>query len=100
MTNYIDTVKDELSKHITVGKGLMNLYSLLVIIKGEDTTLKDVHDAWSLNINITWDKEQFGDHRSLIPFDELSPETQAKDQKYVDAIRTTALILAGQGAKL
>ena len=43
--NYIDEVKEELSKHIRVGKGLMNVYSLLVLVKGTDTTLKDVHDA-------------------------------------------------------
>lgn len=91
--NYIDEVKEELSKHVKVGKGLMNLYSLLVLIKGEDVTLKDVHDAWSLNINQTWDKEKNGEHWSLIPFDQLKYETQIKDQNYVDAIKKTAKIL-------
>lgn len=88
--NYIDEIKEELTKHIKIGKGLQNVYSLLVLIKGEDVTLKDVHDAWSVNINTTWDREQFGEHRSLIPFDQLSKEIQDKDQAYVDAIKLTA----------
>lgn len=91
--NYIDEVKEELAKHIRVGKGLMTVYSVLVLVKGEETTLEDVHDAWSVNINNTWDREQFGEHRSLIPFDELSETVQRKDQDYVDAIRTTARVL-------
>ena len=49
--NYIDEVKEELAKHIRVGKGLMNVYSLLVLVKGTDTTLEDVHDAWAVNSN-------------------------------------------------
>ena len=93
--NYIDEVKEELANHIKVGKGLMNVYSLLVLIKGEETTLEDVHDAWAVNINQTWTQQNpgLGDHYSLIPFDQLKPETAAKDQKFVDAIRKTAKIL-------
>lgn len=91
--NYIDEIKEELAKHIKVGKGLMNVYSLLVLIKGEDTTLEDVHDAWSVNINQTWDFATHGNHRSLVPFNELAKEVQDKDQHYVDGIRKTALML-------
>lgn len=91
--NYIDEIKDELRKHITVGKGLQDVYALLVLVKGEDVTLKDVHDAWSVNINKTWDHAQYGNHRSLIPFHLLIPEVQSKDGKYVDAIKATARAL-------
>ena len=91
--NYIDEAKAELAKHVQVGKGLMNVYTLLVLVKGEDTTLKDVHDAWALNINKTWDKETNGEHFSLIPFDDLRDEVKYKDQKYVDAIHKTAVAL-------
>lgn len=92
--NYIDEAKQELSKHVKIGKGLTDLYALLALVKGEDTTLKDVHDAWAMNINRTWDKEQFGEHFSMIPFEELKPETAAKDQRFVDAIHATAKVLA------
>lgn len=95
--NYVDEVREELAKHIRVGKGLMRVYSLLVIVKGEDTTLQDVHDAWAVNINETWDRETNGEHRSLIPFDQLTKEIQDKDQNYVDAIRKTARILKERG---
>jgi hypothetical protein len=105
--NYIDEIKEELSKHITVGKGLMRVYSLLVLIKGEEVTLKDVHDAWAVNINENWDKDKIGaeghkigDHWSVIPFDRLKQETQEKDKEYVTAIRDTALILKGRNRTL
>lgn len=91
--NYIDQAKEELSKHIKVGKGLTELYALLALVKGEETTLKDVHDAWAMNINRTWDKAQFGEHFSMIPFEELKPETAEKDQRFVDAIHATARAL-------
>lgn len=97
--NYVEEVKTELAKHIKVGKGLMNYYSLLVLLLGEDTTLADVHDAWSVNINQTWDFDTNGNHRSLIPFDELSAEIQAKDQKFVDAIHETTRALKARGVK-
>ena len=95
--NYIDEVKEELAKHIRVGKGLMNVYSLLVLVKGTDTTLEDVHDAWAVNINDYWDKETNGEHFSMVPFNDLKPETAAKDQKFVDAIHKTTKALKARG---
>lgn len=97
--NYIDIAQEELAKHIKVGKGLMDYYTLLVFTLGEMTTLGDVHDAWSVNINRTWDKETYGPHRSLIPFNDLPKEIQEKDQKYVDAIHKTAKALKAKGMK-
>lgn len=91
--NYIDEVKEELLKRVKIGKGLQNVYALLVLVKGEETTLKDVHDAWAVNINQSWDKEQFGEHYSLIPFDQLKKETQDKDSRFVDAIHEVARTL-------
>jgi mannitol-1-phosphate/altronate dehydrogenase len=91
--NYIDEAREELLKHVKIGKGLQNVYALLVLVKGEETTLKDVHDAWSVNINQTWDKEQFGEHYSLVPFDQLKQETQEKDNKFVEAIHAAARAL-------
>ena len=97
--NYIEEVQTELAKHIKVGKGLMDYYSLLVLLLGEETTLADVHDAWAVNINRTWKKENptLGEHRSVIPFDQLKEETQIKDQKFVDAIHKTARNLKERG---
>lgn len=91
--NYVDEAKAELLKHVKIGKGLQNVYALLVLVKGEETTLKDVHDAWAVNMNLTWDREQYGEHYSLIPFDQLKKETQDKDQKFVDAIHAASAAL-------
>lgn len=95
--NYVDEVKTELAKHINVGKGLMNYYSLLVLLLGEETTLADVHDAWAVNINDYWDKETNGEHFSMVPFNDLKPETAAKDQRFVDAIHKTKRNLKARG---
>lgn len=91
--NYVDEIKQELLKQVNIGKGLQDVYALLVLVKGEEVTLEDVHDAWSVNINKTWDFEQYGNHRSLIPFNQLSKEVQDKDQNYVDAIKNVAKII-------
>ena len=97
--NYIDEVQTELAKHLRVGKGLMDYYTLLVLILGEETTLADAHDAWAVNINRTWRQQNptLGDHRSVIPFDQLTKEVQDKDQNYLDAIHKTARILKERG---
>lgn len=60
-------------------------YAVLVRAKGVNTTSEDVHDVWSL-----WASLVQPDHRSLIPFDELSPAVQAYDDLYRDAIREVA----------
>lgn len=83
--NYVEEVRELLSKKIKVNNNLLNLYSLLVLTKGENVTLEDVHDAWSLDKNRT-----FPEHKSLIPFKELSYEVQQKDFPYVKAIREVA----------
>lgn len=88
MANYIQQVKDALSEfHPSLAPELLDAYALLVLVRGEDVTLKDVHDAWSV-----WKNNIRPDHRSLIPFEELSPEVQAMDEKYANSIRIVATI--------
>lgn len=90
--NYIQEVQQELSKHIRVGKGLLNYYSLLVMVLGENTNLIDVHDAWAI------DKSAYmPEHRSIVLFDQLTPEVQELDRKYVEAIHKTAKNLKARG---
>jgi hypothetical protein len=64
---------------------LYRIYALLALTVGEDVTAEHVHDAWSV-----WRAETKPDHKSLIPFAELTPDVQALDDKYVDAIRAVA----------
>lgn len=81
--NYVQQKISEFRNlHPTMDERLVDLYILLVFVKGEDVTLEDVHDAWSI-----WKNKIRSDHRSLVPFDELTPEIQNYDQKYVDSIK-------------
>lgn len=64
---------------------LAQLYTLLALTKGSETTLEDVHDAWSI-----WTAATRGAHKSLIPFAELTHDVQELDRKYVDGIHRAA----------
>ena len=85
---YIDDARDALLTQypaLVHKPGLANLYLLLVLVKGEDVTLQDVHDAWAV-----WKSKIHPGHTNLVPFGELSPETQAKDAAYADGIAAAA----------
>jgi hypothetical protein len=69
---------------------LYRIYAVLCLAKGEATTLEDVHDAWA-----AWRSGNLANHRSLVPFDQLTPAVQALDQPYVDAIHAVARELKG-----
>lgn len=60
---------------------LLRLYTLLALVKGSDTTLEDVHDAWAI-----WQQTTDATHRSLVPFDQLTQEVQELDRPYTEAI--------------
>lgn len=82
--NYIQKAKEILSKKIDVENDLLNLYTLLVFTKAGKATLEDIHDAWSI-----WRNETKPDHKSLIPFSELTQEVQEMDREYTEAINST-----------
>lgn len=84
--NYIQQTKERLSKKIDVENDLLDLYTLIVFLKGKTATLEDIHDAWSI-----WRNNTKPDHKSLIPFDELSPEIQELDREYMLAIHETSV---------
>ena len=75
--SYATDVADALMVETSIPPELAKLYALLVLTKGDDTTLRDVHDAWAL-----W----AGEHRSAVPFDDLTAEVQELDRPYMDAI--------------
>ncbi len=64
---------------------LYRIYAVLALAKGEGVTAEDVHNAWAAwaTVDRPW-------HASLRPFADLSPEVQALDEPYVDAIRRVA----------
>lgn len=90
--NYLDAtarrVEHEIAPNLRPeerGADLYRLYGLLVLVKGVDCTLEDVHNAWS-----AWMTTDEPDHDALVPFEELSPETREKDRPYLNAIRRAA----------
>ena len=82
---YTNKIREELNKELqmefTHYEGLLDVYTLLVLVKGKKCTNENVHDAWSI-----WQNNIDQEHRSLIPFKELTKEVQDLDSKYRDTI--------------
>ncbi len=84
--NYVERVVDQLTEELDdCDEDLLRLYALLVLVKGQDCTEEDVHNAWSL-----WRAMSNPTHSALIPFNQLSATTQALDTPYAEAIRVVA----------
>ena len=86
--NYINTAQARLKKIIDVPKELLDLYTLLIFVKGKNTTLEDIHDAWSI-----WRNNTNPIHKSLRPFNELPFGIQELDREYAKAVIEVANIL-------
>lgn len=72
---------------------LFVLYAVLLRAKGTNTSLEDVHNAWS-----AWMIAKGQDHKSLVPFDALGSQVQGEDQPYLEAIHKASWIKAGAGS--
>ncbi len=83
--NYIERARAILATKIDVDYELLGLYTLLVLSRGINTRLIDVHDAWAI-----WRNKTNPAHKSLVPFADLTKEIQELDQEYVAAIHATA----------
>lgn len=64
---------------------LLDLYALLALTTGTETSAENVHDAWSVYARI-----YESDHTSVRPFHLLRQATQAKDEPYARVIRAVA----------
>jgi hypothetical protein len=65
---------------------LVDLYAAIVLAKGIELDNRAVHDAWSV-----WKNRTQPDHRSIIDYDDLSPEVQEMDTKYTRGLVLAAL---------
>lgn len=86
---YIDSAAKIVAEECGYESGdhpLVHLYTLLTLAKGGNTTLKDVHDAWSIHELEHGDS----DHRSVVPFDHLAADTKQLDRPFQEAIRRAA----------
>lgn len=86
--NYIDELARDIYRRTgetdepsEVDLQLYRIYALLALTIGQGVMNEDVHDAWS-----AWTATHRPDHRSLVPFDALTPEVQELDSLYRDAI--------------
>lgn len=84
MSNYAEFVIDLVrTEKPDLEPELARLYALLVLITGADTSLEDVHDAWSI-----WKTATDPEHRSLVPFSGLSANVQELDREYQHVIES------------
>ncbi len=74
-----------LKAEMNVEDDLLDLYLLLAFTKGIDTELIDVHDAWAI-----WRNKTAPEHRSLVPFNQLTQEVQELDRPYCESIQKVA----------
>lgn len=79
---YVQNITDKLDTALPgLDPELVRLYALLALTRGTETTLEDVHDAWSL-----WRMSTRPDHQAIVPFNQLSLGVQELDRMYRDAI--------------
>jgi len=92
--NYLDRLAGEIG---LLAPGcpvpLLRIYAVLALAKGSEVTLADVHNAW-----VAWRAETMPDHPALVPLGDLSPEKQALDVPYRDAIAVVAARVAFMGS--
>jgi hypothetical protein len=90
---YLDTLAEEIRGAVAADalpqdedtSSLFRTYAVLLLAKGEEVTREDVHNAW-----VAWMLDRGETHESLVPFAELSAETQAEDSPFMVAVRTVA----------
>ena len=90
--SYVDRIADTIRTALPLNarpdrhaEELYRLYALLVLVRGTNTTMENVHDAWS-----TWMTAHEPEHESLKPFHDLDPGTRDEDRPYLVAILEVA----------
>lgn len=75
------------SPFVASDRHLLRLYALLGVVKGSEVSREDVHDAGAVWWVTTRPYGGSYPEGSLVRFNDLSPEEQALDERYVQAIR-------------
>ena len=65
--------------------GLLLNYAIVVLSVGEETSARDVHNAWA-----AWMAAVDRNHKSLVPFESLDRATAMSDEPFAEAIRSVA----------
>jgi hypothetical protein len=89
---YLDVLADEIRRAVPSDalpnedtSSLFRMYAVLLLAKGQEVAREDVHNAW-----VAWMLDRGETHESLVPFAELSAETQAEDSPFMVAVRSVA----------
>ncbi len=64
---------------------LFEIYALLALTRGVETTRRDVHDAW-----VVWMLWRGEEHESMVPYENLPADVQAEDEPFAAAVRSVA----------
>lgn len=92
---YIDEVYAAVKAEIPdIDPLLLPLYALLAMCSHGYADMEEVHDAWAI-----WRHQTQPDHRSLVPFSELSDEVAMLDYIYMMKINRIAKALKDAKAK-
>ena len=90
--SYLDGIATEIRDEVPESafsadhsESLFRAYAVLLLAKGAEVTEEDVHNAW-----VAWMTDRGERHSSMVPFDQLQPETRAEDSPFVRAIRQVA----------
>ncbi len=66
---------------------LIQMYTVLAMKSGKDTTESDIHDVWSLWTLLTRNNPK---HKNLVAFDKLDDRTKALDKVDLWAVHETS----------
>jgi hypothetical protein len=89
--SYLDEVGAAIARELdakdgtSTPPGLLRLYAVLLLAKGQTVTPEDVHNAWS-----AWTQHRDPSNQSIRPFDELDASVKEMDNPFVRAIRLAA----------
>jgi hypothetical protein len=91
MPNYVQQIESRLRELSTndLSDTQVRMYTLLVLTRGTETTLEDVHDAWAVDRNV--DRPE---HKDLVPFGQLEPSVAEWDRPFMELIHKVASELA------
>jgi hypothetical protein len=85
MAAYLEELAQQIALRVDAPEADQHLlhlvYALLVRVKGENITLSDVHDAWSV-----WTLAMHRDAGQVVPFDELDSDVQELDRPFAELL--------------
>lgn len=92
MSTYVTRASAALRRELPgVAPGLLRKYTLLALVRGEETTLEDVHNAWAV-----WRAECQPVDPDVRPFRTLPDDARERGRPTVEAIRRVARRLRKQ----